>query len=189
MNAITTTAAPGASAHVLSFFKNHDEKTLACSECTLSATIRSKINWGLAETGLRRHFARMSKIVPKEAREWQSEDVYAAIGRRLRELRSGRGMTQAQTAEVIGVSPQQYQKYEDAQSKCSITNLLTLADHYGVSVSSIIPDCDEHIAGQVSVEADLLARLVAAYTGLGSPAEKVRVVQLLEAMTTNNAES
>ncbi|MEL7184087.1 MAG: helix-turn-helix transcriptional regulator, partial [Pseudomonadota bacterium] len=47
-------------------------------------------------------------------------DVYVHVGQRLRALRQERGLTQAQAARIIEVSPQQYQKYEDARSRCSL---------------------------------------------------------------------
>ncbi|MEM6742093.1 MAG: helix-turn-helix transcriptional regulator, partial [Pseudomonadota bacterium] len=49
------------------------------------------------------------------------DETYEHVGRKLREFRVARKMTQAQVAKIIEVSPQQYQKYEDAQSKCSLT--------------------------------------------------------------------
>jgi transcriptional regulator with XRE-family HTH domain len=108
------------------------------------------------------------------------ENIYDYVGRQLRAHRVGKGMTQAQAARVIDISPQQYQKYEDAHSKCSLTNLMVLADHYRVPLSAFLPEGAMRDA-QVN-EADLLARLVSAYSRLGSPNEKLRLVQLVEAM-------
>lgn len=109
-----------------------------------------------------------------------AEDIYQAVGRQLRAYRIGRGMTQAQVAQLIEVSPQQYQKYEDAQSKCSLTNLSILAKHYGIPLAEFLPERSGEIANLG--EADLLARLVAAYSQLRNPNEKLRIVQLVEAM-------
>jgi len=67
------------------------------------------------------------------------DPVYRYVGNRLRHFRREKGLKQAALAEVIGVSPQQYQKYEDAQSKCSLTNLFKLADFLGVDLHSIMP--------------------------------------------------
>ena len=89
-------------------------------------------------------------------------------------------MTQAQTAKLIGVSPQQYQKYEEGHSKCSLTNLMSLADAHSVPLTDLIPE--NNIRSAEINEADLLARLVAAFSRLENPTEKLRLVQLVEAI-------
>ncbi|SHG67718.1 helix-turn-helix transcriptional regulator [Marivita hallyeonensis] len=116
-------------------------------------------------------------------------DVYAFLGRRLRELRTARGLTQAEVARTINVSPQQYQKYEDAQSKCNLTYLIALADFYGVHVNSILPvdQPDRNTADTSSdlpKEADMLARLVSSFVRLTDTDEKLRLVQLVEAIVS-----
>ncbi len=117
------------------------------------------------------------------------ENIYEQLGRNLRDFRGRRGMTQANVAKVIGVSPQQYQKYEDAQSKCSLNNLMLLADFYGVPLRAILPmesgedvPKDDELA--IATEADLLARLVGAFVRLNDMPEKLRFVQLVEAINS-----
>lgn len=112
-------------------------------------------------------------------------DVYKKIGGRLRSLRKSRGLTQAQIAEIISVSPQQYQKYEDAHSKCNLNYLVKLAAHFEVPLGAFLNDLDETAFSEeefASSDADLLARLVSSYVGLNSIEEKLRLVQLVEAM-------
>lgn len=113
--------------------------------------------------------------------------VYVHLGRRLRELRKSRGMTQVEVSRVIEISPQQYQKYEDAQSKCSLTNLMKLADFFDEPLGSILPtgmgaDSGNDTVSTLTTEADLLARLVGAFVKLSSVDEKLRLVQLVEAI-------
>ena len=110
----------------------------------------------------------------------RSNRIYDHVGGQLRAQRIGRGLTQAQVAKIIDISPQQYQKYEDAQSKCSLTSLEILADYYGVPLISFLPE--ENSAPSVINEADLLARLVSSYSLLSNANEKLRLVQLVEAM-------
>ncbi len=117
----------------------------------------------------------------------QAENVYEHVGRSLRELRRERGLTQADAAKVIEVSPQQYQKYEDAQSKCSLTNLMLLADFFEVPLGAVLPIEPTERApaeekAETATEADLLARLVGAFVKLNDVAEKLRLVQLVEAI-------
>ncbi|MEL6839817.1 MAG: helix-turn-helix transcriptional regulator [Pseudomonadota bacterium] len=116
-----------------------------------------------------------------------TDDAYTHVGRALRGLRLEHGLTQAQAARIISVSPQQYQKYEDAQSKCSLNYLIALADHYGVSVNALLPRGEVEAPAvqqkpEIATEADLLARLVTAFVRLDDPEEKLRFVQLVEAV-------
>lgn len=119
----------------------------------------------------------------------QEEDAYSHVGQELRRMRLAHGLTQAQAAQIIAVSPQQYQKYEDAQSKCSLNYLITLAGHYGVDVSSFLPGGPEprspvQLENDVMNEADLLARLVSGFVRLDDATEKLRFVQLVEAIAS-----
>ncbi len=125
-------------------------------------------------------------------------NAYAFVGDRLRALRKGRGLTQADVARVIAVSPQQYQKYEDAQSKCSLTTMIALAEFYAVPLSSMLPAIAPETAepgpvrknpADMPTEADLLARLVGSFVQLRDIGEKTRLVELVEAMQTAHSRS
>jgi transcriptional regulator with XRE-family HTH domain len=123
-------------------------------------------------------------------------DIYAQVGRKLKQLRSEKGFTQAQIAQIIDVSAQQYQKYEDARNKCSLNNLAILADYYGTSLTELLEGerpaeprpapaparrpADQ--SRQLTKDADLVARLVSAYVRLPSGGEQRRIVELLEAI-------
>ncbi len=127
-----------------------------------------------------------------------SDDIYEHLGQRLRALRTEKRLTQSHVARIIDVSPQQYQKYEDARSKCSLNNILRLADYFAVSIDEFLPSPGAEPArepqtqspaepppapdGGPGVEADLLARLVSAYVRLTTLDEKLRLVQLVEAI-------
>jgi transcriptional regulator with XRE-family HTH domain len=122
------------------------------------------------------------------------ECVYRYIGGRLRALRIAKGLTQAQVARIIDVSPQQYQRYEEGQSKCSLPYLLRLADHYGIHVAELLPVeppspepdfAPDTSDVQMADEADLLSRLVAAFVRLEDRGGKLRLVQLVEALVTS----
>ena len=130
--------------------------------------------------------------------------IYKHVGARLRALRQGRGLTQAQVAALVGVSPQQYQKYEDAQTKCSLAALLTLASYYGVPAATIIdpeglavsgtrPSLSDLLRMNIDTavidndEQELLARLVTAYLHIPDSFEKERLVELIEAVRSAHA--
>ena len=117
----------------------------------------------------------------------ERDNVYQYVGETLRKLRRERNLTQADVARAIGVSPQQFQKYEDAQSRCSLNNLMLLAEFFDVPLGALLP-VDEgsektvEVASHAPAEADLLARLVSSFMKLDDVAEKLRLVQLVEAI-------
>ncbi|MEM7768178.1 MAG: helix-turn-helix domain-containing protein [Pseudomonadota bacterium] len=132
------------------------------------------------------------------------DPVYRYVGNRLRHFRRERGLKQAAMAEVIGVSPQQYQKYEDAQSKCSLTNLYKLADFLGVDVHAIMPiGVDEYgepaqqqarergvqeslgdAAGfEIGNEGDMIARLVSSFMMIRDVEAREHLVRFVERMS------
>jgi transcriptional regulator with XRE-family HTH domain len=133
-----------------------------------------------------------------KAGTWPSPagSAYAYVGDRLRELRKRRGLTQADVARLISVSPQQYQKYEDAQTKCSLTTLITLSEHFDVPLADLLPPSQPVAAHapaaaplqrpDIPVEADLLARLVGAFVKLRDTEQKTRLVQLVEAIQSSH---
>ena len=53
---------------------------------------------------------------------------------KLKALREGRGQTQSQAAEAIGITLRQYQRFERGEQKPGFDNLLRIADHFEVSV-------------------------------------------------------
>jgi transcriptional regulator with XRE-family HTH domain len=134
----------------------------------------------------------------KDDESWAEEpaSVYAFVGNRLRALRKQRGLTQADVARLISISPQQYQKYEDAQTKCSLSTLITLSEHYGVPLSALLPGTSAVAPPvpaakpprepDIPTEADLLARLVGAFVKLRDTEEKTRLVQLVEAIQSSH---
>jgi transcriptional regulator with XRE-family HTH domain len=131
--------------------------------------------------------------------------VYRLVGQRLRSLRTSHGLTQAQVAKLIDVSPQQYQKYEDAQTKCSLAAVLALAGYYGVTVESIVnPEGtrpsdlalslenrlgdDIDLSRLSNLDLEMLNRLVDAFVHIPNRMEKVRIVELMEAMKSAHVE-
>lgn len=53
-------------------------------------------------------------------------------------LRTLRGMTQEQIAEVIGISRQSYAKWEQGETMPDIEKCDRLADFYGISIDALI---------------------------------------------------
>ena len=69
----------------------------------------------------------------------ESANLDEILGRTLKTLRQRANLTQADVAEFLDISPQQYQKYEKGASKCSLTTIYRLAKHYGVRPEDLLP--------------------------------------------------
>jgi len=60
------------------------------------------------------------------------------FSRRLRELRTQRRVKQAEMAEILGCTPNHYQKIEYGQINVPSTNLMILADYFGVTTDYLL---------------------------------------------------
>lgn len=61
-----------------------------------------------------------------------------SIGRFLRELRVGRGLTQEQAAAELGVSARTVSRWETGTNLPDLEVLVCLADFYGVSIREVL---------------------------------------------------
>ena len=68
--------------------------------------------------------------VPQEPVTPQQEEIRKPLGETLKELRTGRNMTQEFVAESLGVSRQAVSKWENGSSEPSTSNLIAIAKLY-----------------------------------------------------------
>src|SRR5579872_4283748 len=66
--------------------------------------------------------------------------VDRAVGRRVRMLRVGRGLSQGRLADALGVTFQQVQKYELGSNRISASKLYEIARFLGVEVAELFAD-------------------------------------------------
>ncbi|MCD2461996.1 helix-turn-helix domain-containing protein [Streptomyces sp. MBT42] len=62
----------------------------------------------------------------------------AALGQRLRELRTEAGLSQDQLADRIGMERRSIQRYESGERDPRYTELLLIADALGVPVAALV---------------------------------------------------
>lgn len=62
---------------------------------------------------------------------------------RLRGLRKERHEKQTETAEAIGVTGRQYQRFESGENLPGFENLIALADHFEVSIDYLVGRIDQ----------------------------------------------
>lgn len=98
-------------------------------------------------------------------------DVQSRFGRRVRELRKQKGLTQEQLAEAIGRSVDTVSNIERGSSLTRISTVAAIADALGVSMSGMFesPE-DQLVAERDRSKARRLARLIEAARSLDSAA-------------------
>ncbi len=68
-----------------------------------------------------------------------SDIINKEIGRRLKAFRTSLDKTQADFADILDISPQQYQKYEKGTSRCSISSIYQLAEYFETAAITLLP--------------------------------------------------
>ncbi len=56
-----------------------------------------------------------------------------SIGKKLKELRMGRELTQSQLAEVLHMNQQSISRYENGEAQISYTDMVNLSNYFGIS--------------------------------------------------------
>lgn len=64
------------------------------------------------------------------------------IGKRIKELRKARGLDQLQASQIIGVSRSQWSNLENGKRNLNIQQIKTIADYFGVTLSTLGVDTD-----------------------------------------------
>jgi len=76
--------------------------------------------------------------MPKETTS-NFDNVDLALARKLKLLRQQAGKTQSDIAQILDISPQQYQKYEKGNSRCAIATVYQLANYYKLPITALLP--------------------------------------------------
>lgn len=78
-----------------------------------------------------RNTTRGSHIIKRSA-----EKIDALVGMNVKRLRKQKNVTQATLGEVLSVTFQQVQKYENGTNRISASKLVQMADYFSVSISN-----------------------------------------------------
>lgn len=79
-------------------------------------------------------------------------DHSMAIGENIKKARENKGLTREQAAELCGISPSTWTKYERGEAQPTASPIRTMAKGLQVSTDELLLDADER-----SVPADLIA--------------------------------
>lgn len=111
---------------------------------------------------------------PHNTAAFTEGDLPAAIGRQVRLLRRGKGLTIAQLAQAMGLSPGMLSKLENGQTAPSLTTLQTLSQTLQVPITALFKGFEQsraacHVKAGEGIEADRAGtRAGHHYTLLGS---------------------
>lgn len=75
-------------------------------------------------------------------------ELLITLGNRLKSLREQAGMTQKETAELLGCTTSHYQKIEYGKVNISVTSLATAAEHFHVSADYLLGRTDQREQGK-----------------------------------------
>jgi transcriptional regulator with XRE-family HTH domain len=123
--------------------------------------------------------------VQKTKRNKLGSDITAAIGVRLRTIRMGRGVSQQQLGNHLGLTFQQVQKYERGTNRISLPMAVHAARFLNTTVAELVGDEQERIdASKFDYNAYLLATALARLYDL-SPVVGQRFRDLIEDVADN----
>lgn len=112
----------------------------------------------------------------------EPSEIDAEVGRRIREVRKARGVSQTDLAAAAGVTFQQMQKYESGTNRVSASKLVQVAAHLQVPAAQLLgernPPAPLHLPG---AEYELL-RLASALQSVHSPAVRRALRALVRAL-------
>jgi transcriptional regulator with XRE-family HTH domain len=137
------------------------------------------------------------RIVRAPILEKSMDRIDVLVGQRIRALRCARELSQADLGNLVGVTFQQIQKYENGANRVSASRLLAMAQALGVPVSHFFeglemdspdrPPAEEGAEGRTPALASLLAdkqflSLAQDFTKL-SARQKEAVMALVQSMS------
>ena len=81
------------------------------------------------------------------------------LGKKIRQLRFGAGLTQEQLADKLGIGPQAVSKWENAASMPDITTLPLLAEIFGISIDDLFDLTSEQRLNRIENSLDITEEL------------------------------
>lgn len=105
---------------------------------------------------------------------------------RLYELRSEKGLSQRKIAERFNISQSTYNNWENSKTQPSISQLLSLAEFFGVSVDYLLGNCDDF--GNITYKDSFIknneVELINTYRKLSQAAQQ-NILDFMKNSTTN----
>jgi transcriptional regulator with XRE-family HTH domain len=114
-----------------------------------------------------------------------------SVGSRIRKFRKGRGMSQGELGEKLGVTFQQVQKYENGKNRVSASRLQMISTALDVPVEQLFTDSagtSRTSPKPVAFDPQAL-RFAEAFTRLNDKALRNSILDMVEAMASKSSRS
>lgn len=113
----------------------------------------------------------------------------SALGRKVRELRRSRGMTQKELASAVGVTGAQLHRYETGATRVAASRMIAIAEALGVRpdvlLGSAAPEAQAPPPAEASTGDDLL-ELIQLFSAIGDPKNRNAVLAIARMMASPN---
>lgn len=113
----------------------------------------------------------------------------SALGRKVRELRRSRGMTQKELASAVGVTGAQLHRYETGATRVAASRMIAIAEALGVRpdvlLESAAPEPVPVISAEASTGEDLL-ELIQLFSAIGDPKNRNAILAVARMMASTN---
>jgi len=113
----------------------------------------------------------------------------SALGRKVRELRRSRGMTQKELAGAVGVTGAQLHRYETGATRVAASRMIAIAEALGVRPDVLLGSAAPELPGPAHTEAttgDDLLELIQLFSAIGDPKNRNAVLAIARMMASPN---
>lgn len=129
----------------------------------------------------------MDASVPARVRAPMPSD--SALGRKVRELRRSRGMTQKELASAVGVTGAQLHRYETGATRVAASRMIAIAEALGVRpdvlLESAAPEPMPAMSMEGSTEDDLV-ELIQLFSAIGDQKNRNAILAVARMMASTN---
>lgn len=129
----------------------------------------------------------MDASIPSRVRAPMPSD--SALGRKVRELRRSRGMTQKELASAVGVTGAQLHRYETGATRVAASRMIAIAEALGVRpdvlLESAAPESMPSLPTETTTGDDLL-ELIQLFSAIGDPKNRNAILAVARMMVSSN---
>jgi transcriptional regulator with XRE-family HTH domain len=125
------------------------------------------------------------KNTRKSAEEFEVNNV---IGSQLKRFRQSHGFTQATFAELLGVSTQQFQKYENGKNRLRIDTAELISRQFNIELGNFVEYLTDHTELSAAAKKEIqdvdLLRLVQSYEKIKDPLVRKQITELIQTLAS-----
>ena len=115
------------------------------------------------------------------------DPIDIAVGARVREMRTARGLSQEFVADRLGVTFQQVQKYEKGTNRIAASHLFRLSRLMQVKVGDFFADIEEDTGTTIPLFSDESASMIKTFAKINEPVMQQAALGALRAIAKYDA--